>query len=172
MGPLVSQGTELALEMVRRDRERAGIERAINPLAPSSPTMTPLNPDLVSLIGAGVDGLSTYKFLKEGAGAEGNPTLVKMFNHHPLKTGLGAAAGGLINLLAARAVERFGGPLGKKIAPIMNANNGIDQLLVGTANFDLLNPPFPGQVIRDNDTRSSFAKANDWKAEGVRKMRR
>jgi hypothetical protein len=133
----------------------------------SSPEVKPINPEIAALMGSAVDGFGTYKMLKEGVGTEGNPMLRGMFNHHPLQTGLGAAAGGLGMIAARNLLRKFGGDKGSTIANMLAGQSGADQLSLGIQNLQLLDVPHPGREKVRADDRSGFERNFERQRNGI-----
>src|SRR5688572_10263158 len=106
MGPLVSQGTEMAIEMANRERERAALQRAYDPPAPDRMEMTALSPETAHLLGGLLDAGSTYAGMKMGKGKEGNAAINAVANQNPEMTGLSVAGGVLGNRLLASLIRK------------------------------------------------------------------
>ncbi len=127
MGPLVAQGTELANEMVRRDRERAALTQAYNPPAEPRNEMDALSPETVHLLGGLLDAGSTYAGMKMGKGREGNSMVNAVANQSPEMTGLTVAGGVLGSKLLAHLIRKKS----PKVADALQANLGAQQMGLG-----------------------------------------
>jgi len=127
MGPLVEQGSALAIEMMNRDRERAAITRAYNPPAAPRDEMEALSPETAHLLGGLFDAGTTYAGMKMGKGKEGNTAINAIANQNPEMTGLSVAGGVLGNrLLASLVRKKF-----PKVADAVQANLGGQQMGLG-----------------------------------------
>jgi len=127
-------------ELVQREiaKEDRAARFAPRPEPNGSIPVTPLNPALASVGGAALDAISTYRFLKNGTGTEGNA----LYAHgSPLSTAaIGAATGPLVYLLLKQTAPA--------LAKLWGAQVGAHQLGLGALNFDASND------------RSSFDKLN------------
>ena len=89
-----------------------------------------ISPEMLALLGAGVDSVGTYKMLKSGTGIEGNP-MYSGLNNDPLKTSL-AIAGTSLSMGGLRHLIRKKFP---RIADSLAANQGSRQIALGVSNF-------------------------------------
>lgn len=100
------------------------------PSIPSTSHSRTLSPNLVSLLGAGADGVSTYNFLAHPRGItkEDNPLLS---GGSPFTAGLGAAGMGLGNMALAALIKKKW----PSLAETLQAPIAARQLAVGLSNF-------------------------------------
>src|ERR1035437_8069641 len=120
----------LLLEQERQKRWGPSVTTAPTP-APSS-----MPPELLALLGGGLDAASTYKFLKDGSGSEDNP-----MNHWAGKAPAGTAVGVASTAMGQallRAALRKKWP---KVADAMAANQGAESLALGATNLDIRRLP-------------------------------
>lgn len=95
-----------------------------------------IDPSLLAVLGGVADGASTYNFLRQGSGVEGNK-MYGSLNGSPLKTGLSVAATGLAGVgIAKLLAKKF-----PKIANAMLANQAATQIGYAGKNIspDMLN---------------------------------
>lgn len=125
---LVSQGTELALEMARRDKERAAIMEQINP--PSRPRleMKALAPGTLGTMGSLMDAAGTYAGIKFKRGRESNPLINMIANQNPELTAVAAFGSRPLMDLLGRVI----GKISPGAADAVAANLGAEQAILGS----------------------------------------
>lgn len=131
---LVGQGTELALEMVRRERERAALERAYNPPSPTRQQASTISPQTLALAGGIADVIGTYAGLKRGVAREDNPRYANMAPGR-----IAMSLGG--SLATERGISALLRKFLPKIAPAVDAfdaNKGALQLSLASRWAELL----------------------------------
>lgn len=108
----------------------------VNPDQFKTPTTHPLpvekpwlTPDRLATIGGVADAASTYAFLKQGSGAEGN-AMLGFAHNSPTKTALGALAGLGLSKAATALLRRISPSAANAVA----ANLGAMQLMYGVGN--------------------------------------
>jgi hypothetical protein len=112
----------LVAKELAKDKERARFEAS----APtSSIPATPLSPVKSMLLGAGLDGASTYNFLHNKQGHEGNA----------MWQGMSPAATGLAVGLVGPALHYGLSKISPKIANLVSAQMGARQFGLGGENF-------------------------------------
>jgi hypothetical protein len=109
--------------------------------------------------------------LKEGSATEANPIMAKLFNHDPVKTGVGAAVSGIGMMLARKALRDKGGMYGK-IADMLAGQIGAEQTNLGIQNLQSTYVPYPGAVQRRIDTRNGFQRSSERQREAVVGLRK
>lgn len=122
--PLMNQNLldELVQREIQKDKTRA---RFSSPAPTSSLPVHPISPLQAGLSGAALDGFSTYKFLHDKSGTEGNKMMQGM---GPKMTGL---AVGLVNPLVHYAVAQKW----PKLANLLRAQEGAQQMGFGGENL-------------------------------------
>ena len=128
MGPLESQGTELAIEMARRERDRDALMEQINPPAPPRDEITALSPETLHMLGGLLDAGGTYAGMKMGRGKEGNTMINAVAHQNPEATGAMALGGFLGSKLLAHLIRKKSPGL----ADALQANLGAEQMSLGS----------------------------------------
>lgn len=128
MESMVDQGTQMAIEMVKRDRERAALTRAYNPPAAPRDEMEALSPETTHLLGGLMDAGGTYMGMKMKRGKEGNSVINAVANQNPEATGAMALGGFLGSKLLAHLIRKKS----PKVADALQANLGAEQMALGS----------------------------------------
>lgn len=128
MDSMVDQGTQFAMEMVKRDRERAALQRAYNPPAAPRDEMEALSPETTHLLGGILDAAGTYAGMKMGRGKEGNSVINAVAHQNPEATGAMAVGGLLGSKLLAHLLRKKS----PAVANALQANLGAEQMALGS----------------------------------------
>src|ERR1035437_10164139 len=126
--------TTHALDALLLDQER---QRRWGPSMPApTPATSSMPPELLALLGGGLDAASTYKFLKDKSGTEDNP-MEQWAGKGPAGTAVGVASMAMGQALM-RAALRKKWP---KLANAMAANQGAESMALGVQNLNIYREP-------------------------------
>jgi len=140
--------SNLASELMERELSRNPnqFKQAVSrPVDRSEPGMSP---HTLATLGGLADAASTYAFMKKGVAKEGNPLVNAIAGGNPEMTGLTAIGG----LLATKGATHLIGKKWPKVAEIIAANLGAEQLGMGVHNF----AKTFGQTHNGNDTAREY----------------